>query len=65
MKLNPDLSSAHLNLGAMFHLKGEYSGARRHYTEALGLEPDNQTLLQNIAKLNRAEQRAAKQREQK
>ncbi|XP_071791309.1 protein O-mannosyl-transferase TMTC1-like isoform X1 [Asterias amurensis] len=64
LKLNPDLSSAHLNLGAMFHLRGEYSGARRHYTEALRLEPDNQTLLQNIAKLNRAEQRAAKQREQ-
>ena len=57
MGLKPNHSSAHLNLGAMLHLKGDYAGARQHYQQALKLDPDNRTLQQNIAKLNRAEQR--------
>ncbi|XP_038072090.1 protein O-mannosyl-transferase TMTC1-like [Patiria miniata] len=60
VKLNPNLSSAHLNLGAMLHLKGDYAQARRHYNEALKLDPENHTLKQNIAKLNRAVERLKK-----
>ncbi|XP_022111985.1 transmembrane and TPR repeat-containing protein 1-like [Acanthaster planci] len=60
VKLNPRLSSAHLNLGAMLHLKGDFAQARRQYQEALKLDPDNRTLQQNIAKLDRAEKRLKK-----
>ncbi|CAL8077672.1 unnamed protein product [Orchesella dallaii] len=44
-----------LNLGAIYHVKGEFEDAWKHYRVALLQDPDNQVLLQNIAKLRKAE----------
>ncbi|KAK8763592.1 hypothetical protein V5799_033799 [Amblyomma americanum] len=53
IRLNPDLAHAHLNLAVIRHLEGDYSGAFRHYQAALSLDPKNQLILENMAKLRR------------
>ncbi|XP_030844018.1 protein O-mannosyl-transferase TMTC1 [Strongylocentrotus purpuratus] len=56
--LNPEMGSCLLNLGAIHHLKAEYKQARIYYMRALTLDPKNEILIENIAKLNRAESKA-------
>ncbi|XP_023219391.1 transmembrane and TPR repeat-containing protein 1-like [Centruroides sculpturatus] len=53
IQLNPKLSHAHINLAVIKHLQGKCQQALRHYHEAYILEPDNQLLLDNMAKLHR------------
>lgn len=53
IQLNPKLSHAHINLAVIKHLQGKCQQALRHYHEAYLLEPDNQLLLDNMAKLHR------------
>ncbi|XP_050687850.1 protein O-mannosyl-transferase TMTC1-like [Eriocheir sinensis] len=55
VKLEPTLTHAHVNLGALYHTKGDYTSAWRHYLTAHGLEPSNALLLENMEKLRRAQ----------
>ncbi|XP_066264640.1 protein O-mannosyl-transferase TMTC1-like isoform X1 [Branchiostoma lanceolatum] len=56
VSLYPNLASAHMNLGALLHIKEEIQEARHHYQAALKLDPTNQILMDNIRKLDRKEQ---------
>ncbi|XP_032222074.1 protein O-mannosyl-transferase TMTC1 [Nematostella vectensis] len=58
LQLDSTLPSAHMNLGVIYHLEKNFISARRHYEEALKLDPDNTVLRQNLAKLDRASGRA-------
>ncbi|XP_063969709.1 protein O-mannosyl-transferase TMTC1-like isoform X1 [Lytechinus pictus] len=58
LSLNPEMGSCLLNLGAIHHLKGDYKQARMYYMRALTLDPKNEILIENIAKLKRAESKA-------
>ncbi|XP_078664197.1 protein O-mannosyl-transferase TMTC1-like isoform X2 [Branchiostoma floridae x Branchiostoma belcheri] len=56
VSLYPNLASAHMNLGALLHIKEDIQEARLHYQAALKLDPTNQVLMDNIRKLDRKEQ---------
>ncbi|CAH3117107.1 unnamed protein product [Porites lobata] len=60
LQLDPEHFSAHLNLGVIFHLEGNYAEARFHYETAAKLNPNDNTLKQNLAKLQRLEKRSQK-----
>ncbi|XP_050710508.1 protein O-mannosyl-transferase TMTC1-like [Eriocheir sinensis] len=54
VRMEPALSRAHLNLGAIYHTQGRYQLAWKHYQSALTRDPHNTLLLENIEKLQRA-----------
>ncbi|KAK3855808.1 hypothetical protein Pcinc_037804, partial [Petrolisthes cinctipes] len=54
VRMEPHLSRAHLNLGAIYHTQGHYELAWEHYRTALDQDPTNPLLLDNIQKLRRA-----------
>uniref|UniRef100_UPI00358F7ACC protein O-mannosyl-transferase TMTC1 n=1 Tax=Myxine glutinosa TaxID=7769 RepID=UPI00358F7ACC len=56
VELYPGLPSAWINMGAILHLQGDYSGAHHHYQQAIRLDPQSPLLQDNIAKLSRAMQ---------
>lgn len=56
--LNPKNSKAHVNLGAIYHLQGDFKQAKQYYHEVLKLEPRNSVALQNLAKLKHVEGRS-------
>ncbi|XP_063883068.1 protein O-mannosyl-transferase TMTC1-like isoform X1 [Scylla paramamosain] len=53
VRMEPALSRAHLNLGAIYHTQGRYQLAWKHYQSALTRDPHNSLLLENIEKLRR------------
>ncbi|XP_052088184.1 protein O-mannosyl-transferase TMTC1-like [Mytilus californianus] len=53
IKLNPNKTKALLNLGAIFHLKGDFQLAVRYYEEVLKIEPHNIIALKNMEKLEK------------
>ncbi|KAK8746862.1 hypothetical protein OTU49_016865 [Cherax quadricarinatus] len=55
VELEPTLTHPHINLGALYHAKGDYARAWRHYLTAHGQEPSNTLLLENMEKLRRAQ----------
>ncbi|XP_069193026.1 protein O-mannosyl-transferase TMTC1 [Procambarus clarkii] len=55
VELEPTLTHPHINLGALYHAKGDYTRAWRHYLTAHGQEPSNTLLLENMEKLRRAQ----------
>ncbi|KAK4308019.1 hypothetical protein Pmani_020270 [Petrolisthes manimaculis] len=55
VELEPTLTHAHVNLGAIYHTRGDYGRAWRHYLAAHGQEPSNPLLLENMEKLRRAQ----------
>ncbi|XP_022794710.1 transmembrane and TPR repeat-containing protein 1-like isoform X1 [Stylophora pistillata] len=57
VQLDPQLFSAHLNLGVIFHLEGNRAEARLHYEIAAKLDPGNTILKENLAKLQRLERK--------
>nr|XP_045611855.1 protein O-mannosyl-transferase TMTC1-like [Procambarus clarkii] len=54
VRMEPALSRAHLNLGAIYHTQGRYGLALEHYNTALSQDPTNTLLLENMEKLHRA-----------
>gem|GEM_PF-4447912 len=52
VELKPDLLSGHLNLGIFYFDHGRYDLSYGHLTQALALEPDNQTALRYLTQLN-------------
>ncbi|XP_076053492.1 protein O-mannosyl-transferase TMTC1-like [Oratosquilla oratoria] len=54
VRLEKNLAHAHVNLGAIYHTKGDYVRAWRHYLAAHQQEPQNDLLLENMEKLRRA-----------
>ncbi|CAL4062760.1 unnamed protein product [Meganyctiphanes norvegica] len=56
VSLEPGLTHAHVNLGALQHSQGLYSSAWQHYLTALQQEPSNSLLLENMDMLRRAQQ---------
>ncbi|KAG7158886.1 O-mannosyl-transferase TMTC1-like 1 [Homarus americanus] len=55
VELEPTLTHPHINLGALYHAKGDYARAWRHYLTAHGQEPSNTLLLENMEKLRRVQ----------
>ncbi|XP_076861368.1 protein O-mannosyl-transferase TMTC1 isoform X2 [Brachyhypopomus gauderio] len=55
--LKPDQSQAWMNMGGIQHIKGDYTAARAYYQRALHLSPGSRLLKENLAKLDRLEQR--------
>nr|XP_045585958.1 protein O-mannosyl-transferase TMTC1-like [Procambarus clarkii] len=55
VELEPTLTHAHVNLGALYHTKGDYGRAWRHYLAAQEQDPSNALLLENMEKLHRAQ----------
>ncbi|XP_041351653.1 protein O-mannosyl-transferase TMTC1-like [Gigantopelta aegis] len=55
LQLNPAKSKAHLNLGAIYHLKGQFSKARKHYEIVLKVDPNDDLVRDNLVKLTRLE----------
>lgn len=53
IRLDPDLAHAHLNLAVIRHLQGDYTRAFRHYQTAFSLDPKNDLIVDNMAKLRR------------
>ncbi|XP_022698972.1 transmembrane and TPR repeat-containing protein 1-like [Varroa jacobsoni] len=53
IRMQPDLAHAHINLGVIRHLQGDYSTAFDHYTVAYALEPWNTLVVENMNKLRR------------
>ncbi|XP_028968376.1 protein O-mannosyl-transferase TMTC1 [Galendromus occidentalis] len=53
IKLQPHLTHAHINLGVIRHLQGDYSSAFHHYTIAYSLEPNNTLVVENMEKLRK------------
>ncbi|XP_028968291.1 protein O-mannosyl-transferase TMTC1-like [Galendromus occidentalis] len=53
IKLQPDLSHAHINLGVIRHLQGDFSSAFHHYTIAYSLDPNNTLVVENMEKLRK------------
>ncbi|CAG7718642.1 unnamed protein product [Allacma fusca] len=51
------VTHVHLNLGAIYHVKGKYKDAWTHYNTAYAHDPKNKVLLQNMEKLRKAELR--------
>ncbi|XP_066950017.1 protein O-mannosyl-transferase TMTC1-like isoform X2 [Macrobrachium rosenbergii] len=51
--LEPSLTHAHVNLGALYHTKGNYQQAWHHYLTAHGQDPSNSLLRENMEKLRR------------
>ncbi|XP_041350711.1 protein O-mannosyl-transferase TMTC2-like [Gigantopelta aegis] len=51
VKLKPELSSAHMNLGAMLHMNNKLEEAETSYLEALRLKPDDNMTKTNLQKL--------------
>lgn len=48
LEIEPALSDAHLNLGRLFHERGDTAAAERHYRLALGALPDDATAAYNL-----------------
>lgn len=48
---DPEVGSAHINLGRLEHESGNFAGAEKHYLAALTLSPDEPTTLFNLALL--------------
>ncbi len=48
LEIEPSLSDAHLNLGRLFHERGDTAAAERHYRLALGSLPDDATAAYNL-----------------
>ncbi|XP_073671117.1 protein O-mannosyl-transferase TMTC1 isoform X3 [Paramisgurnus dabryanus] len=57
VELKPDQSQAWMNMGGIQHIKGDYAAARMYYQRALLLSPDSKLLKENLAKLDRLEQK--------
>ncbi|KAJ8385766.1 hypothetical protein AAFF_G00182840 [Aldrovandia affinis] len=57
VELNPDQSQAWMNMGGIQHIKGDYALARLYYRKALELSPGSKLLKENLAKLDRLENR--------
>ncbi|XP_047480631.1 protein O-mannosyl-transferase TMTC1-like [Penaeus chinensis] len=53
VSLEPSLTRAHLNLGAIHHTQGRYHQALDHYRTALAQDPTNSLILENMEKLRR------------
>ena len=49
--LDPGMADAHVNLGRLFHLKGERGRAEAHYRDAVRLAPDDPTSHFNLGVL--------------
>jgi len=47
-------ASAHMNLGAILHLRSRYAEAEASYRKALSLKPADPLIEENLAKLRRA-----------
>ncbi|XP_065896491.1 protein O-mannosyl-transferase TMTC1-like isoform X2 [Dysidea avara] len=54
LKVSSDIVGAHHNLATLLHLRGAYDEARVHYEIALEQEPNNEVLITNMRKLERA-----------
>ncbi|KAF2368150.1 Tetratricopeptide-like helical domain [Trinorchestia longiramus] len=54
LRYDSTLSHAHVNLGAIFHSKGELAQAWHHYLNAQAHDPTNSLLLDNMNKLRRS-----------
>ncbi|XP_018019051.1 protein O-mannosyl-transferase TMTC1, partial [Hyalella azteca] len=54
LEFDSTLSHAHVNLGAIFHSKGEFARAWHHYLNAQTHDPTNTLLLENMEKLKRS-----------
>ncbi|XP_009857867.3 protein O-mannosyl-transferase TMTC2 [Ciona intestinalis] len=52
VKVKPKLASSHMNLGAILHLQGKLSEARKSYMQALSLKPMDPLVLENLEKLD-------------
>jgi Flp pilus assembly protein TadD len=53
--LSPTMLNAHMNLGALLHIRKKYAEARTYYERALELDPGNQMVRDNLVKLDRLE----------
>lgn len=49
--LRPDLPSAQMNLGAMYHLVGKHELAEKYYLKTLELSPNDKATTDNLRKL--------------
>nr|XP_039259696.1 protein O-mannosyl-transferase TMTC2-like [Styela clava] len=50
-RISPRSVEAHVNLGGILHLQRKYSEARKSYTKALALKPNDPTARDNLRKL--------------
>ncbi|KAG8438464.1 hypothetical protein GDO86_004871, partial [Hymenochirus boettgeri] len=56
-ELNPSQAQAWMNMGGIRHIQGDYKSARAFYKKAAILDPDSKLLKENLAKLQRLENR--------
>ncbi|XP_041441947.1 protein O-mannosyl-transferase TMTC1 isoform X2 [Xenopus laevis] len=56
-ELNPNQAQAWMNMGGIRHMQGDYTSARAFYQKAAVLDPDSKLLKENLAKLQRIENR--------
>ncbi|KAM8971862.1 protein O-mannosyl-transferase TMTC1 [Pelodytes ibericus] len=56
-KLNPSQAQAWMNMGGIKHIQADYATARTFYQKALQLDPNSKLLKENLAKLQRLENR--------
>ncbi|XP_031754523.1 protein O-mannosyl-transferase TMTC1 isoform X2 [Xenopus tropicalis] len=56
-ELNPTQAQAWMNMGGIRHMQGDYTSARAFYQKAAVLDPDSKLLKENLAKLQRIENR--------
>ncbi|XP_068133728.1 protein O-mannosyl-transferase TMTC1 isoform X2 [Hyperolius riggenbachi] len=54
-ELSPKQAQAWMNMGGIRHIQGDYVAARTYYEKAAALEPDSKLLKENLAKLERLE----------
>ncbi|CAH2276335.1 transmembrane and TPR repeat-containing 1 isoform X1 [Pelobates cultripes] len=55
--VNPSQAQAWMNMGGIKHIQGDYVSARTFYQKALLLDPESKLLKENLAKLQRLENR--------
>ncbi|XP_063785246.1 protein O-mannosyl-transferase TMTC1 [Pseudophryne corroboree] len=53
--LSPKQAQAWMNMGGIRHIQGDYIAARTYYKKAAALDPDSRLLKENLAKLQRLE----------
>ncbi|OCT86252.1 protein O-mannosyl-transferase TMTC1 [Xenopus laevis] len=56
-ELNPNQGQAWMNMGGIRHMQGDYTSARAFYQKAAVLDPNSELLKENLAKLQRIENR--------
>nr|CAB3267129.1 transmembrane and TPR repeat-containing protein 2-like [Phallusia mammillata] len=52
-QISPQFASAHMNLGAILHLRGKYTEAKSSYVTALSIKPDDVMIKENLGKLEK------------